>query len=172
MRSGPCPPQARERDVWTVIYALVMVCPTVHALASQNPKQGPGAAGPCLHVRTGHNFGQNSVWHKDQLCTPHQAYLRKPQAGHGRTACSAQVIPQAPLHLRAQLCPDAGVTGAHHMRSMDAWLPPWRLNQSEKETASSARTSRMPPSGSNSARTMGDVPSASELATCARCSGI
>ena len=65
-----------------------------------------------------------------------------------------------------QQCINAGVTGAHHMRSMDAWLPPWRLNQSEKDTASSARTSRMPPSGSNSARTMGDVPSASELATC------
>lgn len=34
-----------------------------------------------------------------------------------------------------------------------------------KETLSSARTSRMPPSGSNNERTMGLVPSASELAT-------
>lgn len=34
-----------------------------------------------------------------------------------------------------------------------------------KETLSRARTSRMPPSGSNSERTMGLVPSASELAT-------
>ncbi len=51
------------------------------------------------------------------------------------------------------------------MRSMEAWLPPWLLNQSVKETESSLRTSRMPPSGSMSARTIGDVPSASELAT-------
>lgn len=39
-----------------------------------------------------------------------------------------------------------------HMRSMEAWLPPWLLNQSAKETLSSARTSRMPPSGSNRLR--------------------
>ena len=55
---------------------------------------------------------------------------------------------------------------AHHMRSMEPWLPPWALNQSVKDTLSSARTSRMPPSGSNSALTTGDVPSASEFCTC------
>ena len=52
-----------------------------------------------------------------------------------------------------------------HMRSMEAWLPPWLLNQSVKEMLSRARMSRMPPSGSNRERTMGEVPRASELAT-------
>jgi hypothetical protein len=53
-----------------------------------------------------------------------------------------------------------------HMRSMAAWLPPWPRNQSAKEMLSSFRTSAMPPSGSMSARTMGEVPSAIELRTC------
>ena len=52
-----------------------------------------------------------------------------------------------------------------HMRSMDACEPPWLLNHCVKETSSRARTSRMPPSGSNSERTMGEVPRARELAT-------
>ena len=42
--------------------------------------------------------------------------------------------------------------------------PPWLLNQSVKLTLSRALTSRIPPSGSISALTMGDVPSAKELA--------
>ena len=52
-----------------------------------------------------------------------------------------------------------------HMRSIEPWLPPWLLNQSAKEMLSSARMSRMPPSGSMSARTIGDVPNARLLAT-------
>ena len=52
------------------------------------------------------------------------------------------------------------------MRSMEPWLPPCDLNQSVKEILSRARTSRMPPSGSTSALTTGDVPSASEFCTC------
>ncbi len=52
-----------------------------------------------------------------------------------------------------------------HMRSMEPWLPPWLLNQSAKDMLSSDRMSRMPPSGSTSALTMGDVPSARLLAT-------
>ncbi len=50
-----------------------------------------------------------------------------------------------------------------HMRSMEPWLPPWPRNQSAKDTLSSLRMSAMPPSGSMSARTMGEVPSASEF---------
>ena len=50
------------------------------------------------------------------------------------------------------------------MRSMEPWLPPWRLNQSAKEMLSSERMSRMPPSGSISALTIGDVPRARLLA--------
>lgn len=52
------------------------------------------------------------------------------------------------------------------MRSIEFWEPPWLLNQSANEMESKARTSRMPPSGSINARTIGDVPSANELATC------
>ena len=55
---------------------------------------------------------------------------------------------------------------AHHMRSIEPWLPPWDLNQSVKDTLSSALTSRMPPSGSKSALTTGEVPSAKEFCTC------
>lgn len=50
-----------------------------------------------------------------------------------------------------------------HIRSIDPWLPPWLLNQSAKEMPSRRRTDCMPPSGSNSARTMGEVPRAREL---------
>ena len=52
-----------------------------------------------------------------------------------------------------------------HMRSIEPWLPPWLLNQSAKEMLSRARMSLMPPSGSTSALTMGDVPRARLLAT-------
>ena len=52
-----------------------------------------------------------------------------------------------------------------HMRSIEPWLPPWPLNQSVNETLSSFRMSLMPPSGSISARTIGDVPNARLLAT-------
>ena len=52
------------------------------------------------------------------------------------------------------------------MRSMEPWLPPCDLNQSVKEILSRARTSRMPPSGSTSALTTGDVPRAREFWTC------
>lgn len=38
-----------------------------------------------------------------------------------------------------------------HMRLSEFSDPPWLLNQSAKEMSSRARTSRMPPSGSNSA---------------------
>lgn len=69
------------------------------------------------------------------------------------------------LAARSGLAAGAGKR-THHMRSMEFWEPPWLLNQSAKEMESNARTSRMPPSGSINARTMGDVPSANEFATC------
>ena len=53
-----------------------------------------------------------------------------------------------------------------HMRLMLCRDPPWEVNQSLKLTLSRARTERMPPSGSNNARTTGDVPSAREFAAC------
>ena len=55
---------------------------------------------------------------------------------------------------------------AHHIRSIEPWLPPWPLNQSVKDSLSRARTSRMPPSGSKRALTTGEVPSAREFWTC------
>ena len=104
-----------------------------------------------------------------QLSDTLMGILSQPK-GTATVACGPHTIAQHP-----RACVTGAVvqgllacSSAHHMRSMDAWLPPWLLNQSVKETASSARTSRMPPSGSNSARTMGDVPSASEFATCMR----
>ena len=51
-----------------------------------------------------------------------------------------------------------------HMRLMEPSEPPWLLNQSVKLTLSRALTSRMPPSGSTRALTMGDVPNAKEFA--------
>ena len=53
-----------------------------------------------------------------------------------------------------------------HIRRMDPSEPPWLLNQSVKLTLSNALTLRMPPSGSTSALTIGEVPNANELAAC------
>lgn len=48
---------------------------------------------------------------------------------------------------RRRCCSRLSPMGSH-IRSMEAWLPPWLLNQSVNDTLSRARTSRMPPSGS------------------------
>ena len=53
-----------------------------------------------------------------------------------------------------------------HIRLMLSRDPPWEVNHWVKLTLSRARTERMPPSGSNSARTTGDVPKAREFAAC------
>ena len=50
------------------------------------------------------------------------------------------------------------------MRFMLSFEPPCERNQSAKETSSRFRMSCIPPSGSTSAHTMGEVPSASAFA--------
>lgn len=100
-----------------------------------------GSCKMCMHVPP----AAHATW----LCMRHERASRCGMHGCARAWVAASMC-DSPM--------------GSHMRLMEPSLPPWLLNQSVKEMLSRARTDRMPPSGSISALTIGEVPNASELA--------